>query len=57
MAMGAEYSFELNSIETLAPAFFGHNRVFLGRIATSDDIPVSKSDRLKSAQGIILVET
>ena len=27
-----DYSFELNSIETYAPQFFGHNILFLGRV-------------------------
>ena len=27
--MGADYSFELNSIETYAPQFFEHNNLFL----------------------------
>ena len=27
--MGAYYSFELNSIKTYAPQFFGHNALFL----------------------------
>ena len=37
IAMGANYSFELNSIETpWGPQFFGHNNSFLGfRIAKS----------------------
>jgi hypothetical protein len=30
--MGADYSFELNSIETYAPKFFGHNNLFLGSV-------------------------
>ena len=30
MAMGANYSFELMSIETYAPQFNGHNKLFLG---------------------------
>jgi hypothetical protein len=29
--MGADYSFELISIETYAPQFIGHNKIFLGR--------------------------
>ena len=29
IAMGADYSFELNSIETYASQFFGHNNLFL----------------------------
>ncbi len=32
IAMGADYSFELNSIETLAPTFFGHINLFLGSV-------------------------
>ena len=30
--MGADYSFELNSIETYAPQFFEHNNLFLGSV-------------------------
>ena len=37
--MGADYSFELNSIETYAPPFFGHNNIFLGSV-----IPVRPSE-------------
>ena len=32
MAMGADYSFELISIETYAPQFIGHNKLFLGSV-------------------------
>ena len=32
IALGADYSFELNSIETYAPQFFGHNNLFLGSV-------------------------
>ena len=32
MAMGADYSFELISIETHAPQFIGHNKFFLARV-------------------------
>ena len=32
IAMGADYSFELNSIETYAHEFFGHNNLFLGSV-------------------------
>ena len=32
MAMGADYSFELISIETYAPQFIGHNKFFLGSV-------------------------
>ena len=30
--MGTDYSFELISIETYAPQFIGHNRLFLGSV-------------------------
>ena len=30
--MGADYSFELISIETYAPQFIEHNKVFLGSV-------------------------
>ena len=33
MAMGADYSFELISIETYAPQFIGHNKFFLGSVS------------------------
>ena len=32
IAMGADYSFELNSIETYALQCFGHNDLFLGSV-------------------------
>ena len=32
IAMGADYSFELISIETYAPQFIGHNKIFLGSV-------------------------
>ena len=32
VAMGADYSFELNFIETYAPQFLGHNDLFLGSV-------------------------
>ena len=32
MAMGADYSFELISIETYAPQFIGDNKIFLGSV-------------------------
>ena len=32
MAMGADYSFELISIETYAPQFIGYNKLFLGSV-------------------------
>ena len=34
IAIGANYSFELNSIETYAPQFFGHNNLFLGSVSS-----------------------
>ena len=30
IAMGADYTIELISIETYAPQFIGHNKIFLG---------------------------
>jgi hypothetical protein len=30
--MGADYSIELISIETYAPQFIGHNKIFLGSV-------------------------
>ena len=30
--MGADYSFELIFIETYAPQFIGHNKIFLGSV-------------------------
>ena len=30
--LGADYSFELILIETYAPQFIGHNKVFLGSV-------------------------
>ena len=32
MAMAADYSFELISIETYVPQFIGHNKLFLGSV-------------------------
>ena len=32
--MGANYSFELNFIDTYAPQFFGHDNLFLGSVVT-----------------------
>ena len=32
LAMGANYSFELISIESYAPQFIGHNKLFLGSV-------------------------
>ena len=32
IAMGADYSFELISIETYASQFIGHNKIFLGSV-------------------------
>ena len=36
MAIGADYSFELISIETYAPQFIGHNNVFLDSVDSKD---------------------
>ena len=33
MAMVADYSFELTSIETYAPQFIGYNKIFLGSVS------------------------
>ena len=38
IAMGADYSFELISIETYAPQFIGHNKFFLGSVFASHKI-------------------
>ena len=35
MFMGADYSFELLSIETYAPQLIGHNKLFLGSVNES----------------------
>ena len=32
MTMGADYSFELISIETCVPQLIGHNKLFLGSV-------------------------
>ena len=32
IAMGADYSIELISIDTYAPQFIGHNNIFLGSV-------------------------
>ena len=32
MTMGADYSFEIISIETYAPQFIGYNKLFLGSV-------------------------
>ena len=32
MTTGADYSFEVISIETYAPQFIGHNKLFLGSV-------------------------
>ena len=47
MAMGADYSFELISIETYAPQFIGHNKLFLGSVFGSVPIQAKrKTDKL-----------
>ena len=37
MAMGADYSFELVSIEIYVPQFIGHNKFFLGSVNSRSD--------------------
>jgi hypothetical protein len=37
IAMGADYSFELTSIETYAPQFIGHDKFFLGSVSEQFD--------------------
>ena len=37
MAMGADYSFELISIETYVPQFIGHTKLFLGSVYYETD--------------------
>ena len=32
IAMGADYTFELNAVETYAPQYFGRNNLFLGSV-------------------------
>ena len=34
IVMGADYSFELISIETYAPQFIGHIKIFLGSVTS-----------------------
>ena len=34
IAMGADYSIEHISIETYAPQFIGHNKIFLGSVSS-----------------------
>ena len=38
IAMDADYSFELFSIETYAPQFFGHNNLFLGSVWHAENL-------------------
>ena len=35
IVMGADYSFELIFIETYAPQFIGHNKIFLGSVLSN----------------------
>ena len=42
--MGADYSFELISIETYAPQFNGHNKIFRGSVV-SPEVKVSKDQQ------------
>ena len=41
MTMGADYSFELIFIETYAPQFIGHNKIFLGSVPEQLYIDIS----------------
>ena len=46
IAMGADYSFEVNSIETKAPTFFGHINLFLGSVPCAKHAACSYNDPL-----------
>ena len=46
IAIGANYSFELNSIETQAPQFFGHNDSFLGGVLLHQNVREDVSRKL-----------
>ena len=45
--MGANYSFELISIETYAPQFFGLNNLFLGGVPYSQALAKKNKSSLK----------
>ena len=42
--MGADYLFELISIETYVPKFIGHNKVFLGSVRGAGGALVAPSE-------------
>ena len=48
MAMGADYSFDLISIETYAPQFIGYNKLFLGSVTAQFAWSVGSHTRLSS---------
>ena len=50
MAVGADYSFELISIEIYAPQFIGHNKLFLGSV-----FKVQLSEKAKKICSIFLM--
>ena len=43
IAMGVDYSFELLSIETYAPQFIGHDKIFLGSVVSLFQVFVTKA--------------
>ena len=45
MAMGADYSFELISIETYAPQFIGYNKLFLDSVNLLSILQIGNSNR------------
>ena len=47
IAMGADYSFELISIETYAPQFIGHNIFFLGSVIYTVNVRINLRRREK----------
>ena len=53
--MGADYSFELISIETYAPQFIGHNKVFLGSVYYSVFQKLKLSKRFECAHDLLLL--
>ena len=40
MAMGADYTFELISIEVYAPQFIGHNKLFLASVSKEHNVVI-----------------
>ena len=45
MAMGADYSFELISIETYAPQFIRYNKLFLDSVNMLSILQIGNSNR------------